>query len=101
MKSTVFPNYRQVIIAMLNGGMTGQFCEPSKVNPTKVVKPRLAPKGAGFVFLLSPYLGADGLIVSRIFDVLDPIRARGPQIRAIPGNSSLLRPSLMISWLHI
>ena len=37
---------------------------------------------------LSPYLGEDGLTVFRIFDGLDLIHPRVPQILAIPGHSS-------------
>ena len=40
-------------------------------------------KAQVLVFLLSLYLGIDGLTVSRIFDGLDLIRPRCPQIRAI------------------
>ena len=79
--------------------IAGQFHDPIQVNPTKLTKLQLAPKAAGLSFPLSQYLGADGLTVFYIFDSLDLIRPRGPQIRAIPGHSSSLNIGFKIKLL--
>ena len=39
---------------MLSVGIMVSFCEPSRVNPTKVSKPLLALKGAGLRFFTFP-----------------------------------------------
>ena len=63
---------------MLSGGMAAQFCEPSRGNPAKVLKPRLAPKGAGLGFFTSLYFGGDGLTLSHFFDGVDLSSTRDP-----------------------
>ena len=79
------------------GGNT--FHEPIRGKPTTVSNLSLAPKKAQVsVFPLSLYLGADGLTVFRIFDGLDLIRHRGPQIQAIPGHSYIL-PRLSLTTI--
>ena len=47
MVSTVQPNWRHEIIAILSGGMAGNVFEPIWGNQIKVSKPPLVTKGAG------------------------------------------------------
>ena len=89
--------------------MAGFFCEPSRRNPTKVSKPGLAPKVAGLgFFAFSVFWGHQSGCLP-FFDGLDfPITRRpfyiqtvtpwyqGEGIRAIPGTSSIFRPSFIV-----
>ena len=65
MTSTIWYNWSQEVIAMLSVGMTGNCCGPNWRNPTKVLKPGLAPKGTGF--------GADVLTISRFLTVYNSL----------------------------
>ena len=114
MTITVWPNLHQRIIAMLSGGMTGQFCELIRGKPTKVLKPRLAPKCADLgISTLLVFWGrrSDRLLFFHILDfpsIRDPFfnsldlpNTRSPQIWAILGSRSFLQPSFMNSWSPI
>ena len=90
---------------MLSGGMAGWFFEPIRVNPTKVSKPKLAPKGAClgfytfFVFWgqwydCLPFFCCLYLPITRgryMYKLVLP-STRGPKIWSIPGPNSIFLP---------
>ena len=86
-----------------------RFRDLIRVNPTKLLKPRMAPKGSGLGFFTFPVLWGwwsdcitlfDGLDLpsnrGRSFYRLDLPSTRGPKIQAIPGPSSIFWPSFIL-----
>ena len=75
--SIVWPNIRKGIIAMLSFGMAGQFCDPIQGKPMKVLKPWLAPKGAGLIFFTFLVFWGRRYDLLPFFDGLDLPSTRG------------------------
>ena len=62
---------------MLSGGMAGRFCDPSRLYPTEVFKPRLAPKVAGLGFFTFPIFGVQRSEFLPFFEGIDLPSTRG------------------------
>ena len=99
--STVWPNHRQGIIAMLSGGTVGRLCNPSQGERMNVRTLMWRLLALLLCFLVSPYFCFPEFPLFRVLTVWPSSVRGGPKIQAMPG-SALVRSklhNLMVTYL--